>query len=128
MRSFRNLRKEREVNSPDVALGYVPPEMQIQLVRLLDLDGLLQREEDGEPGEHAGGVSGRQDGDDDILVKLTLKIASEAVQDRVSHQVEAELFVSVVINHSFLVGMVKRKQRLRGSQLKTVLNKRDQLG
>ena len=81
MRSFRNLRKEREVNSPDVALGYVPPEMQIQLVRLLDLDGLLQREEDGEPGEHAGGVSGRQDGDDDILVELTLEIPSEAVED-----------------------------------------------
>ena len=64
-----------------MALGYVPPEMQFQLVGLLDLDGLLQREEDGEPGEHPGGVSGRQDGDDDVLVKLTLEIASEAVED-----------------------------------------------
>ena len=78
---MRNLRDERELNSPDVTLGYVPPEMQFQLVSLLDLDGLLQREEDGEPGEHAGGVSGRQDGDDDILVKLTLEIPSEAVED-----------------------------------------------
>ena len=73
--------RKREVNSPDVALGDVPPEMQFQLVRLLHLDGLLQREEDGEPGEHAGGVGGRQDGDDDILVKLTLEIPSEAVED-----------------------------------------------
>ena len=124
---MRNLREERDVNSPDVTLGDVPPEMQFQLVSLLDLDGLLQREEDGEPGEHAGGVSVRQDGDDDILVKLTLKIPSEAVEDRVSHQVERERFVSVVINHSSLVGMVEFEQRLRGSQLETVLNKTDEL-
>ena len=123
---MRNLRDKREVNSPDVTLGYVPPEMQFQLVSLLDLDGLLQREEDGEPGEHAGGVSGRQDGDDDILVKLTLKIPSEAVEDRVSHQVETERFVSVVINHSRLVGMIEGKERLGRSQLKTILNKTDQ--
>ena len=71
--------------------GHVPPEMQFQLVSLLDLDRFLQREEDGEPGEHAGRVSGWQDGDDDVLVKLTLKIASEAVEDRISHQVETEL-------------------------------------
>ena len=110
-----------------MTLGYVPPEMQFQLVSLLDLDGLLQREEDGEPGEHAGGVSVRQDGDDDILVKLTLKIPSEAVEDRVSHQVERERFVSVVINHSRLVGMIKGKERLGRRQLKTVLNKTDKL-
>ena len=66
---------------PDVSLGDVPPEVQSQLVSLLDLHGILQREEDGEPGEHAGGVSGGQDGDDDLLVKLTLKIPSKAVQD-----------------------------------------------
>ena len=110
-----------------MTLGYVPPEMQFQLVSLLDLDGLLQREEDGEPGEHAGGVSGRQDGDVDFLVKLTLKIPSEAVEDRVSHQVERERFVSVVINHSRLVGMIEGKERLGRSQLKTVLSKTDQL-
>ena len=64
-----------------MTLGDVPPEMQFQLVSLLHLHGILQREEDGEPGEHAGGVSGGQDGDDDLLVKLTLKIPSKAVQD-----------------------------------------------
>ena len=110
-----------------MALGYVPPEMQLQLVRFLHLDGLLQREEDGEPGEHAGRVSGWQDGDDDVLVKLTLKIASEAVEDRISHQVETALRVSVIVNHSGLVRMIECEQSLRGSQLKTVLNKTDEL-
>ena len=39
---------------PHMGLGHVPPEVQLELVRLLELDGLLEREEDGEPGEHAG--------------------------------------------------------------------------
>ena len=66
---------------PHMGLGHVAPEVKLQLVSLLELNWLLEREEDGEPGEHAGGVGGGQDGDHDLLVKVALKISSEPVED-----------------------------------------------
>ena len=72
----------------------VPPEVKHDLVVRLDLDGLAQGEEDGEPGEHAGGVGGREYADHDLLVQLAFKVAPEPVEHRVSNCCEAQFGVS----------------------------------
>ena len=71
----------------------VSPEVEHDLVVRLQLDGLPQREEDGEPGEHAGGVGGGEDADHDLLVQLALKVAAETMQHRVSNCCEAQLSI-----------------------------------
>lgn len=43
------------------------------------VEGGAQREVDGEPAEHVGGVGGRVDGQVHILVQLRIKVAREAV-------------------------------------------------
>ena len=58
----------------------IPPEVENNLIVSLQLNRLPQREEDGEPGEHAGGVGGGEDADHDLLVQLALKVAAETVQ------------------------------------------------
>ena len=101
--------------------GHVPPEMQFQLVSLLDLDRFLQREEDGEPGEHPRGVGGGQDGDLDALVEVTLEVSSEPVEDGVCGDVEAELGVSRVVDNFSEVGVLECEQSLGRRQLESIL-------
>ena len=110
---------------PHVALGHVSPEVKFQFLLLLHLDRVFEREEDGEPGEHPGGVGGGKDGDHDLFVQEALEVASESVEDRVCLDVEAELFVSRVVNHFGHVGMLKCKQGLGRGKLKTILNRKN---
>ena len=107
---------------PHVVLGHVPPEMQFQFVILFHLDRVLERKEDGEPGEHSRGMRGGKDGDHDLLVEEALEVSSESVEDRVCLDVKVEFFVSGVVNHFGQVWMLKREQCLRRSELKTILN------
>ena len=72
-------------------LGDIPPEVKFHGIILLELYRFLQREENREPGEHAGGVSGREDGDHDVLVKETLKVATKPMKHTVGDDLEAEL-------------------------------------
>ena len=109
----------------------ISPEVKHDLVIRLQLDGLPQREEDGEPGEHAGGVGGREDADHDLLVQLALKVAAETVQHRVSNCCEAQLCVPgnllllnvfyvapCIVNNLVPVGMVEGEERLWWGQFK----------
>ena len=88
-------RRERPL-IPHVLRADIPPEVEHDLVVRLQLDRLAQREEDGEPGEHAGGVGGRQDADHDLLVQLALKVAAEPVEHRVSNCCEAQFGIPVI--------------------------------
>ena len=107
-----------------MGLAHVPPEVELQLVILLHLDWFLEREEYGEPGEHAGGVCGGEDADHDLLVEVALEISSETMQHRVSVDVEAELGVPGVVDGLGQVWMIKGEQRLGWSQLKTILQRK----
>ena len=66
----------------------VPPEVKNDLVVRLELDRLAQREEDGKPGEHSGGVGGRQDGNHNLFVEVALKVSTETMKYRVRTNVE----------------------------------------
>ena len=102
-------------------LGNIPPEVKFDRIVLLELDRFLEGEKDGEPGEHAGGVGGGEDGDHDVLVQETLKVASKPMQDTVRDDLEAELFITGVVDDTVMVGMNKGEQRLRRGQFKAVL-------
>ena len=115
----------------------VSPEVEHDLVVCLQLDGLPQREEDGEPGEHAGGVGGGEDADHDLLVQLALKVAAETVQHRVSNCCEAQFGIPenfsflkakstfwiapCIVNNLVPVGVIEGEERLWCGQLKPIL-------
>ena len=106
---------------PHVLTSHVPPEMELECVLLLELDWVLEREEDGEPREHSGAMGGGEDGDHNVLVEVTLEVAAESVEDRVSSDVEAELGVPGVVDDLGVVGMLKCEQSLWRGELEPIL-------
>ena len=120
----------------------VPPEVEHDLVVRLELDGLAQREEDREPGEHARGVCGGEDADHNLLVQLALKVAAESMQHRVSNCCEAQfsvpenflflkesifLIVPCIVDNLVPVWMVEGEEGLWCGQFKPIL-KVDDIG
>ena len=63
---MREYSKQHDV--PNMLLGDISPEVKFNSVVFLQLHRLLERKEDGKPGEHARRVGGRKNGDHYFLV------------------------------------------------------------
>jgi hypothetical protein len=63
---------------------WLHPNLRIRLAYLAggEVDGRLQREEDGEPAEHVGRVRGRVDAERHVAIQLRVKVAGKAVAHR----------------------------------------------
>ena len=105
---------------PDSAPVHVPPEVERQLVPLLQLDGLQQGDEDWEDGVDAGSLGSRDSGDLDLLVELILQVQSKPVEIGVSSHVIANLRVAAVGGVGE-IGIFKLEQFLRSSHGEAVL-------
>ena len=105
---------------PDSALAHVPPEVELQLVPLLQLEGLQQGNEDWEDGGDAASLRCRDGGDIDLLVELILQVESKPVEIGVSSHVIANLRVAAVggVGEN---GIFKLEQFLRSSHGEAVL-------
>ena len=71
-----------------MGLSNVPPEVKLEIIIFLELDCILEGKEDGKPGEHSGGVGGRQDGNHYLFVEVALKVSTETMKYRVRTNVE----------------------------------------
>ena len=105
---------------PDSGPAHVSPEVERQLVPLLQLEGLQQGNEDWEDGGDAASLRCRDCRDLDLLVELILQVQSKPVEIGVSSHVIANLRVAAVGGVGE-IGMIKLEQFLRRSHGEAVL-------
>ena len=68
---------------------------------LLQMNGCLQREKDGEPGKHSGGMSSGIDRQHYVLVENSFEVAGKAVQHGIALDGETQCLRATVIHRGF---------------------------